>query len=84
MSSGKVCARLSEVFALAPVIPVITIEDAAAAVPLARALVAGGLHVVEITLRTDAAVDAARAIVAEVPEAVVGVGTVLTLSLIHI
>jgi 2-dehydro-3-deoxyphosphogluconate aldolase/(4S)-4-hydroxy-2-oxoglutarate aldolase len=64
MSSGKVYARLSEVFALAPVIPVITIEDAAAAVPLARALVAGGLRVVEITLRTDAAVDAARAIVA--------------------
>jgi 2-dehydro-3-deoxyphosphogluconate aldolase/(4S)-4-hydroxy-2-oxoglutarate aldolase len=78
MSSGKFYARLSEVFALAPVIPVITIEDAAAAVPLARALVAGGLRVVEITLRTDAAVDAARAIVAEVPEAVVGVGTVLT------
>jgi 2-dehydro-3-deoxyphosphogluconate aldolase/(4S)-4-hydroxy-2-oxoglutarate aldolase len=78
MSSGKAYARLSEVFALAPVIPVITIEDAAAAVPLARALVAGGLRVLEITLRTDAAIDAARAIIAEVPEAVVGVGTVLT------
>jgi 2-dehydro-3-deoxyphosphogluconate aldolase/(4S)-4-hydroxy-2-oxoglutarate aldolase len=56
---------------------VITIEDASAAVPLARALVAGGLPVVEITLRTPAAVEAARAIIAEVKEAVVGIGTVL-------
>jgi 2-dehydro-3-deoxyphosphogluconate aldolase/(4S)-4-hydroxy-2-oxoglutarate aldolase len=71
-------ARLRDVFALAPVIPVITIEDAAQAVPLARALVKGGLRVVEITLRTQAGLDAARAILAEVPEAVVGIGTVLT------
>jgi 2-dehydro-3-deoxyphosphogluconate aldolase/(4S)-4-hydroxy-2-oxoglutarate aldolase len=60
------------------VVPVITIEDASAAVPLARALVAGGLPVVEITLRTEAALEAARAIIAEVKEAVVGIGTVLT------
>ena len=71
-------ARLLELFALAPVVPVITIEEAKAAVPLARALVAGGLRVIEITLRTAAAVEAARAIVAEVPEALVGIGTVLT------
>jgi 2-dehydro-3-deoxyphosphogluconate aldolase / (4S)-4-hydroxy-2-oxoglutarate aldolase len=71
-------ARLRDVFALAPVIPVITIEDAGQAVPLARALVKGGLRVVEITLRTQAGMDAARAILAEVPEAVVGIGTVLT------
>jgi 2-dehydro-3-deoxyphosphogluconate aldolase / (4S)-4-hydroxy-2-oxoglutarate aldolase len=71
-------ARLLELFALAPVVPVITIEEAKAAVPLARALVAGGLRVIEITLRTVAAVDAARAIIAEVPEALVGIGTVLT------
>jgi 2-dehydro-3-deoxyphosphogluconate aldolase / (4S)-4-hydroxy-2-oxoglutarate aldolase len=71
-------ARLRDVFALAPVIPVITIEDARQAVPLARALVKGGLRVVEITLRTQAGMDAARAILAEVPEAVVGIGTVLT------
>ncbi len=76
--SQKARARLVQLFALAPVVPVITIEDAAAAVPLARALVAGGLPVIEITLRTRAAVDAARAIIAEVPEAVVGIGTVLT------
>ena len=60
-----------------PVIPVLTIERAADAVPLARALVSGGLPVVEVTLRTKAALDAIRAIAAEVPDCVVGVGTVL-------
>lgn len=62
--------------ALAPVIPVLTIKDAAVAVPLARALVAGGLPVIEVTLRTPAALDAIRAIAREVPEAVVGAGTI--------
>lgn len=70
--------RLMQLFAMAPVIPVITIEEVRVAVPLARALVAGGLRVVEITLRTPAAAEAARAIIAEVPEALVGIGTVLT------
>jgi 2-dehydro-3-deoxyphosphogluconate aldolase/(4S)-4-hydroxy-2-oxoglutarate aldolase len=60
----------------APVVPVLTIERAADAVPLARALVAGGLPVIEVTLRTAAALDAARAIAAEVPQAVLGIGTV--------
>ena len=78
MSLEKSRARLDALFALAPVVPVITIEDASAAVPLARALVAGGLPVVEITLRTEAALEAARAIIADVKEAVVGIGTVLT------
>ena len=59
-----------------PVIPVVTIERADDAVPLARALLAGGLNVVEITLRTPAALDAVRAIVAEVADIIVGVGTV--------
>ena len=71
-------ARLDELLRLAPVIPVITIERVADAVPLARALVSGGLRLLEITLRTAAGRDAAAAIVAEVPEAVVGIGTVLT------
>ncbi len=62
----------------APVIPVLIIEDVASAVPLARALVAGGLKVLEITLRTPAALDATRAILGEVEGAIVGVGTVLT------
>lgn len=62
----------------APVVPVVVIEDAADAVPLARALVAGGLPLIEVTLRTPAALDAIRAIGAEVPEAVVGAGTVVS------
>lgn len=70
--------RLTELLRLAPVVPVITIERVEDAVPLARALVAGGLRLLEITLRTPAACDAAAAIIAEAPEAVVGIGTVLT------
>ncbi|MGI5442968.1 bifunctional 4-hydroxy-2-oxoglutarate aldolase/2-dehydro-3-deoxy-phosphogluconate aldolase [Streptomyces shenzhenensis] len=62
---------------LAPVLPVVVLADAADAVPLARALVAGGLPAIEVTLRTPAALAAIRAIAAEVPDAVVGAGTVL-------
>ncbi len=62
----------------ARVIPVITIERAEDAVPLARALVTGGVRTLEITLRTSAAADAVKAIVTNVPDAVVGVGTVLS------
>jgi len=60
----------------ASVIPVLTIEHVEDAVPLARALVGGGLPVLEVTLRTPAALGAITAIAAEVPDAVVGVGTV--------
>jgi 2-dehydro-3-deoxyphosphogluconate aldolase/(4S)-4-hydroxy-2-oxoglutarate aldolase len=70
--------RLEEILRAAPVIPVITIEHARDAVPLARALVAGGLVALEITLRTPAASAAAVAIIREVPEALVGIGTVLS------
>ena len=69
--------NIAAIAAVAPVIPVLTIERAETAVPLARALVKGGLPVLEITLRTEAALEALRAIVAEVPEAIVGAGTVL-------
>jgi 2-dehydro-3-deoxyphosphogluconate aldolase / (4S)-4-hydroxy-2-oxoglutarate aldolase len=69
---------MTSVLDLAPVIPVVVIEDAEDAVPLARALVAGGLPAIEVTLRTPAALDAIRAIASEVPEAVVGVGTVIS------
>ncbi|MFE1383791.1 bifunctional 4-hydroxy-2-oxoglutarate aldolase/2-dehydro-3-deoxy-phosphogluconate aldolase [Streptomyces sp. NPDC058740] len=62
----------------APVVPVVVIEDASDAVPLARALVAGGLPLIEVTLRTPAALDAIRAVAAEVPGAVVGAGTVVS------
>ncbi|MFF2851518.1 bifunctional 4-hydroxy-2-oxoglutarate aldolase/2-dehydro-3-deoxy-phosphogluconate aldolase [Streptomyces sp. NPDC058001] len=66
------------VLALAPVLPVVVVEDVGDAVPLARALVAGGLPAIEVTLRTPAALDAIRAIADEVPDAVVGAGTVIT------
>lgn len=69
---------VKEVLAAVGVVPVIVIEDESAAVPLARALVAGGLPVVEVTFRTTAAAAAIRRIRAEVPEAVVGAGTLLT------
>lgn len=61
----------------APVIPVVTLERAEDAVPLGRALLAGGLPVIEITLRTDAALAGARALRTEVPDAVVGLGTLM-------
>jgi 2-dehydro-3-deoxyphosphogluconate aldolase/(4S)-4-hydroxy-2-oxoglutarate aldolase len=59
-----------------PVIPVIVIERVEDAVPMARALVAGGVKVLEVTLRTDAALKAIEAIAREVPQAIVGAGTV--------
>jgi len=69
---------IDEILRLAPVMPVITIDDPAKAVPLARALAAGGLKAIEITLRTPAALEAIAAIAREVPECVPGAGTVLT------
>ncbi|KQV71288.1 keto-deoxy-phosphogluconate aldolase [Nocardioides sp. Root122] len=63
---------------LAPVVPVVVLDDVAHAVPVAQALVAGGLPVIELTLRTPVALDAIAAIAAEVPEITVGAGTVLT------
>lgn len=71
-------SRLSALLARTPVVPVVVIDDASDAVPVARALVAGGLPVVEITLRTSAAVKAISAVAAHVPEAHVGAGTVLS------
>ncbi|MEI7570007.1 MAG: bifunctional 4-hydroxy-2-oxoglutarate aldolase/2-dehydro-3-deoxy-phosphogluconate aldolase [Alcaligenaceae bacterium] len=60
----------------APVIPVIVLHDVAHAVPLAQALIAGGIRTLEITMRTPVALDCMRAICAEVPQAIVGAGTV--------
>ncbi len=74
--SSKTDALLS-ILKLQPVVPVLIIEDAKTAVPLARALVAGGLKAIEITLRTPAALEAIRAVADEVEGAVAGAGTVL-------
>lgn len=67
--------NIRSILALAPVIPVLTIEHIDHAVPLARALCAGGLRVLEVTLRTPAALPAIEAMRKAVPDAVVGVGT---------
>jgi 2-dehydro-3-deoxyphosphogluconate aldolase/(4S)-4-hydroxy-2-oxoglutarate aldolase len=67
--------NIREIVGLAPVIPVLTITDLEHAVPLARALSAGGLKVLEITLRTPVALAAIEAMRKAVPDAVIGVGT---------
>ncbi len=71
-------ASLIELLAGQPVVPVLKIERLADAVPLACALAAGGLPAIEITLRTECALDAIRLVVEEVPEAIVGAGTILS------
>lgn len=77
MTDAQVQPGLSPILALAPVVPVVIVENAADAVPLARALVAGGLKAIEITLRTPAALEAIRRVADEVEGAVAGAGTVL-------
>jgi len=69
--------KLAPLFKQAVVIPVLTIERLEDAVPLAKALVAGGVRVLEVTLRTPVAIEAAKAIIADVPGATVGIGTIL-------
>ena len=65
-----------EILQAGPVIPVMVIKDTAHAVPLAKALVAGGIKVLEITLRSEAALESIELISKQVPEAIVGAGTV--------
>jgi 2-dehydro-3-deoxyphosphogluconate aldolase / (4S)-4-hydroxy-2-oxoglutarate aldolase len=67
--------NIREILGMAPVIPVLTLSDLNHAVPLARALVAGGLHVLEITLRTPVALGCIEAIRKAIPDAIVGAGT---------
>jgi 2-dehydro-3-deoxyphosphogluconate aldolase / (4S)-4-hydroxy-2-oxoglutarate aldolase len=78
MTAAPPPAAPSSVLDLATVMPLVVLEDADDAVPLARALVEGGLPAVEVALRTEAAPEAIARIAAEVPEAVVGAGTVLS------
>jgi len=77
MTPAEQSAKAAEICRLAPVVPVLVIDDLAHAAPLARALVAGGLPALEVTLRTPCALDAIRAM-AEVEGGVVGAGTLLT------
>jgi 2-dehydro-3-deoxyphosphogluconate aldolase / (4S)-4-hydroxy-2-oxoglutarate aldolase len=69
--------QLTAMFQAARIVPVLTINRLEEAVPLARALVAGGVRMLEVTLRTPVAVEAAKAIIADVPDAIVGIGTIL-------
>ena len=78
VQEGLVQEGLEEALRNAVVIPVLTIRDAAQAVPLARALVEGGIRVLEVTLRTEAGLAAIAAMIEAVPEAIVGAGTVMT------
>jgi 2-dehydro-3-deoxyphosphogluconate aldolase/(4S)-4-hydroxy-2-oxoglutarate aldolase len=77
MSERTSIPAIADLMRTSPVIPVLTIEKTADAAPLARALVAGGLRVLEITLRTPTAIEVIERLTWEVPEAVVGAGTVL-------
>lgn len=75
MKNWKISAE--QVLSTGPVMPVIVVKQPEHAVPMAKALVAGGIRVLEVTLRTPVAMDALRAIIREVPEAIVGAGTVI-------
>ena len=68
---------------VSPIVPVMVINNADHAVPLAKALVKGGLKVLEITLRTDAALESIRRIKAEVPDAIVGAGTIINIDTLN-
>lgn len=69
--------RVEATLRLAPVVAIVIVESVVDAVPLARALVSGGIRAIEVTLRTPVALDAIRAIAADVPDAAVGAGTLL-------
>jgi 2-dehydro-3-deoxyphosphogluconate aldolase/(4S)-4-hydroxy-2-oxoglutarate aldolase len=71
-------ANATSVLHVSPVIPVVTIDDPQHAVPLARALVAGGVSIIELTLRTESALTSLKLIANEVPDILVGAGTILT------
>ena len=77
LTPQEACARTRETCLLAPVVPVLVVQDVAQARPLAEALIAGGLPALEVTLRTPAALDVIHAM-AQVPGGVVGAGTLVT------
>lgn len=77
MTSSSDMQALDRLMTASPVIPVLTLHDAGRAVSLAQTLVSAGLGVLEVTLRTDQALDSIRRIADEVPDAIVGAGTIL-------
>ena len=70
--------KIRSIMRSSPVMPVMVLESVTTAVPLANALVRGGIKVLEITMRTPVALDCVRAICADVPDAIVGVGTIVS------
>ncbi len=74
---------IKDIMAISPIVPVMVINNVEHAVPLARALVKGGLKVLEITLRTPAALESIKRIKAEVPDAVVGAGTIINVDTLN-
>lgn len=77
---GEKTEKLLSILKLQPVVPVLVVDDVKSAVLLSRALVAGGLRAIEITMRTPAALDAVRAVANEVEGAEVGAGTILNVA----
>ena len=73
-------SRIREILVASPVIPVIVLDRVDDAIPLAEALVGGGIRVLEVTMRTPAAIECVRAIRAAVPGAIVGVGTITNIA----
>ncbi|WP_077489052.1 bifunctional 4-hydroxy-2-oxoglutarate aldolase/2-dehydro-3-deoxy-phosphogluconate aldolase [Sinomonas mesophila] len=78
MADAPVPADAADILGVSPVIPVVTLDDPNDAVPVARALVDGGVPIIELTLRTETALSSLERIAAEVPDIVLGAGTVLT------
>ena len=78
MNSYKESRDLLDICKLAPVIPVLVVDDTASAVPLAKALIGGGLRVLEVTLRTKNALDVIKEMVANTTEGIIGAGTLLS------
>jgi 2-dehydro-3-deoxyphosphogluconate aldolase/(4S)-4-hydroxy-2-oxoglutarate aldolase len=83
MSQPLFDQTLADKISAAGVVAVLVIDDASDAVPLARALLAGGIEVMELTLRTPVALEALRAIRRDVPEMTAGIGTILTVDQLH-
>ncbi|WP_437613578.1 bifunctional 4-hydroxy-2-oxoglutarate aldolase/2-dehydro-3-deoxy-phosphogluconate aldolase [Erwinia sp. V71] len=81
MKNWKTSAE--QILTTGPVVPVIVVNKLEHAVPMAKALVAGGVRVLEVTLRTPVAMDALRAMIREVPDAIVGAGTVINTQQLH-
>jgi 2-dehydro-3-deoxyphosphogluconate aldolase/(4S)-4-hydroxy-2-oxoglutarate aldolase len=83
LEKNTMSLTIKEIMTISPIVPVMVINNVEHAVPLAKALVKGGLKVLEITLRTPAALESIRRIKAEVPDAIVGAGTIINIETLN-